>query len=276
MPSLEVDELENLLVHLKQSWQVDLTGYKRPSLLRRTLLRMQQVGVGHYQGYLQHLQQQPDEVTHLLNTIFINYTFFFRDPFMWNYLENQVIPQVIANKAPDEPIRLWSAGCASGEETYSLAMLLMEALSIKQFQRRVQIYGTDIDADAIQQAQNGCYPAFKAELIPPYFLERYFDFTSNGYRWRHELCNSVMFQIHNLIQAPPLPDIDLLICRNLLMYLTPETQLQVLTQFYSSLKQDGFLILGKVENLLTPLERSLFTPVHRQARVFTKVLNVLN
>lgn len=271
-PFLEETELEDLLHYLKQVLQVDLTGYKRHSLMRRTLVRMQWVGVECYQDYLDRLQQQPDEVKHLLETIYINFTGFFRDRPVWDYLANQIIPQIVVNKAPDEPIRVWSAACATGEETYSLAMLLIEALGIEQFQQRVQIYGTDVDADAILQAHQGYYSAYKVEAIPTAALqERYFERKDEGYCWRQEPHGSIRFHLHNLIQDPPLPQIDLLVCRNLLMYLTEETQLQTLAGFYSSLEENGFLLLGKVENLITRPQRSLFASIHRHSRIFTKV-----
>lgn len=270
-PSLEEIELEDLLHYLKQVWQIDLTIYKRPSLMRRTLVRMQQVEVACYQDYLDHLQQQPNEVKHLLDTIYINYTYFFRDLPVWEYLTSQVIPQIVANQEPGEPIRIWSAGCATGEETYSLAMLLIEALGIEQFQQRVQIYGTDVDTDAILQAREGYYPAYKVEIIPTALQERYFERRNDGYCWKPNSPCSINFHRHHLIQAPSLPQIDLLVCRNLLMYLTEETQLQALVNFYRSLEENGFLLLGKVENLITRPQRSLFTPVHRQSRVFKKV-----
>lgn len=270
-PFLEASELEDLLHYLKQVLQIDLTIYKRPSLMRRTLVRMQRVGVEQYQEYLKYLQQHPDEVKQLLDTIYINHTQFFRDRPVWNYLANQVIPQIVVNKAPNKPIRIWSAGCATGEETYSLAILLIEALGIAQFQQRVQIYGTDVDADAILQACEGHYSASKVETIPSALQEGYFERRNEGYYWRQEPHSSIIFYQHHLIQDSPLPEIDLLVCRNLLMYFTEATQLQALVNFYSSLVENGFLLLGNVENLITRPQRSLFTPIHRQSRVFTKV-----
>lgn len=270
-PFLAETELEDLLHYFKQALQIDLTGYKRPSLMRRTLVRMQRVGMECYQDYFNLLQQQPDEVTHLLETIYINFTGFFRDRPFWDYLANQVIPQIVASKAPDEPLRVWSAGCASGEETYSLAMLLIEVLGIEQFRQQVQIYGTDVDADAILQAYQGYYSAYKVEAIPTALQERYFERKGEGYCWRQEPHSSINFHLHNLIQDPPLTEIDLLVCRNLLMYLTEKTQLQALNNFNSSLQKNGFLWLGKVETLATRPQRSLFTPMHQQSRIFTKV-----
>lgn len=269
--SLEASELEDLLIYLKQVQQVDLTDYKRSSLLRRIRVRMQQVGVECYQDYFDHLQQQPDEVSQLLDTVFINVTCFFRDRPVWDYLENQVIPQIVAKKALNEPIRVWSAGCASGEETYSLAMLLAEALGLEQFQKRVRIYGTDVDRDALLQARRGYYSPNAVELIPPNLLERYFQRRTDGYRWRSDLGHPIIFYPHNLIQAAPLPKIDLLVCRNMLMYLTPEAQIRALVRFHFSLRENGFLMLGQAEDLITPDQKSLFTYIDRQVRVFTKV-----
>jgi len=256
-PSLEKNELEDLLHYLKQVLQIDLKIYKRPSLMRRTVMRMQQVGIASYQDYIDLLQQQPDEVKHLLKMIYINFTGFFRDRSVWDSLANQIIPQMIANKVLDEPIRIWSAGCATGEETYSLAMLLIEALGIEQFQQQVRLYGTDVDVNAIVQARKGYYPASKVETIPTALQKQYFEYESNSYRWRQEPHRSISFHVHNLIQHPPLPQIDLLICRNLFMYLTEETQLWALASCYASLVKNGFLLLGKAESLITRVHPSL-------------------
>ncbi|MBN8559278.1 MAG: protein-glutamate O-methyltransferase CheR [Leptolyngbya sp. UWPOB_LEPTO1] len=264
-------QLEDLLIYLNQVHQIDLTGYKRSTLMRRTQVRMQQIGSGNYQGYFDYLQQQPDEIECLLETIYINYTYFFRDPLLWDYLADQIILQMLASKAPNAPIRVWSAGCASGEETYSLAMLFIEALGVEAFQQRVQIYGTDVDPDAILQARQGHYAAHKIELVPPTLQEQYFERRNDGYCWRKDLFPSIDFHVHNLIQDPPLPHIDLLVCRNLFIYFTEVAQLQALVSFYLSLEENGLLLLGSVENLVTAAERSLFTPMNRQCKIFTKV-----
>ncbi|MBW4605369.1 MAG: protein-glutamate O-methyltransferase CheR [Calothrix sp. FI2-JRJ7] len=270
-PSLETAELENLLNYLKQVQQIDLTGYKRPTLMRRTLTRMQQVGVEHYREYLDYLEQQPQESTHLLNTVLINVTDFFRDGAVWDYLANHTIPQIIAKKEPNEPIRVWSAGCASGEETYSLAMLLAEALGIKQFQQRVQLYGTDVDLNAVMQARKGYYSAHEVSAIPAALQKKYFEHTADGYLWRADLRRSTLFHCRSLIQAAPFPRIDLLLCRNTLIYFMEEAQIRVLVRFHFSLTHNGFLVLGQADNLSAHSQSSLFTPVSRDARVFTKV-----
>lgn len=268
----EAVELEKILEYLKRVRQIDLTGYKRSSLARLIPTRMQQVGIESYQKYQDYLKQHPDELTQLLNTVFINFTSFFRDPLLWEHLQNQLIPQIIANKAPDAPIRVWSAGCATGEETYSLAILLAEALGPDQFRRRVRLYGTDVDREALIEAQRGFYPQRVIEAVPEALRNRYFEPTQYTYLWRSDLRPAIRFCYHNLIQMPPFPQIDLLLCRNTLMYFNPDIQIRVLVRFHFSLNNNGFLALGQVENPNIYRPRApLFTAVHPAAKVFTKI-----
>ena len=149
-------DFENLLNYLNHSRGLDFTGYKRNSLQRLTTRRMQRVGVGSYSEYLDYLQVYPQEHNSLFNSLLLNVTAFFRDRPAWDYLQTAIIPQIISNKAKSEPIRLWSAGCATGEEAYSLAILFAEALGIEQFCQRVKIYATDLDDDAITKGSSGC------------------------------------------------------------------------------------------------------------------------
>lgn len=286
-PSLETAELEDFLTNLKQVHQVDLQGYRRSTLMRRISIRMQEVEVEKYQDYIDYLEQEPEELVHLLDTFFINFTQFFRDPPVWDYLANQIIPQLIANKEPNDPIRVWSAGCASGEETYSLAMLLAEALGIEQFQQRVRLYGTDIAPDAVRQARKGFYPAHAVdEAIPSALQEQYFERKTDGYLWRTDLRRSMTFLCHDLTQAPPFPRIDLLVCRNTLMYFIQQSQIQALVRFHFSLRNYGFLLLGKTESIVGNPQALLFKPVTQRltgdgfsdsrlqaqyTRIFTKV-----
>ncbi|WP_250123225.1 protein-glutamate O-methyltransferase CheR [Chroococcidiopsis sp. CCMEE 29] len=264
-------EFEALLDYLKQNRGCDLTGYKRSTLMRQFEHRMQCINIDSYQRYLQYLQCHAEEHLALLNDVLINFTDFFRDRNAWTYLATEIIPKIISSKQTDESIRVWSAGCASGEETYSLAMLLAEALGIEQFQQRVQLYGTDVDPDAVIQARNGYYSAHAVEAIPAALREQYFERTTDGYLWRTDLRRSMIFQCHDLIQAPPFPRIDLLVCRNTFIYFTELAQIRALVRFHFSLRNNGFLLLGQTENLFTNAQRSLFTPVARRARVFTKV-----
>src|SRR5919199_2647906 len=158
---------EALLIHLKESRGFDFTGYKRSSLMRRVNRRMSQVDITDYQDYLDHLEVHPDEFTALFNAILINVTGFFRDADAWDYLRAEVLPSLVATKPIDAPIRVWSAGCASGEEAYTLAMALAEALGADAFRDRVKIYATDVDEEQLNEARQGTYGERAMQAVPP-------------------------------------------------------------------------------------------------------------
>jgi two-component system, chemotaxis family, CheB/CheR fusion protein len=262
-------DLEVLLDYLRRSRGFDFTGYKRASLSRRINKRMQVVGVDGYLSYLDHLEVDPEEFTQLFNTILINVTGFFRDPPTWDYLRDEVLPQLAADKRADEPIRIWSAGCASGEEAYSLAMVTAEALGADTVRERVKIYATDVDDEALNQARLARYADKRLEGVPPDLLERYFEPNGDGYVFSKDLRRSVIFGRHDLIQDAPISRIDLLVCRNTLMYLNSETQSHVLARFSFALREGGCLMLGKAEMLLA--HSNLFSAVDLKRRVFRKV-----
>jgi two-component system, chemotaxis family, CheB/CheR fusion protein len=268
----DAGDLEVLLDYLRRSRGFDFTGYKRTSLNRRIEKRMQAVGADTYLGYLDHLEVDPEEFTHLFNTILINVTGFFRDPPTWEYVATEVMPRLVADKRHGEPIRIWSAGCASGEEAYTLAMVAAETLGPEVARERVKIYATDVDEEALNQARQARYTAKQVEGVPPELLERYFERDGNGYVFSKELRRSVIFGRHDLIQDAPISRIDLLVCRNTLMYLNSETQSHVLARFSFALREDGYLVLGKAEMLLAHSE--LFASVDLKRRVFRKAQGV--
>jgi two-component system CheB/CheR fusion protein len=261
-------DLEILLDYLRRTRGFDFTGYKRTSLSRRIDKRMQIVGADSYLSYLDHLEVDPEEFTQLFNTILINVTSFFRDPPTWDYLSAEIMPQLPAGKGETEPIRIWSAGCASGEEAYTLAMVTAEALGADAVRERVKIYATDVDEEALNQARQARYTAKRVESVPPELLERYFEHNGNGYVFSKDLRRSVIFGRHDLIQDAPISRIDLLVCRNTLMYLNSETQSQVVARFSFALREGGYLVLGKAEMLLA--HSNLFTSVDLKRRVFRK------
>ena len=262
-------ELEVLLDYLRRSRGFDFTGYKRTSLSRRIDKRMQEVGADGYLSYLDHLEVDPEEFAQLFNTILLNVTSFFRDPPAWEYLSAEILPKLVAAKAEDEPIRIWSAGCASGEEAYTLAMLAAETLGLEAVRERVKIYATDVDEEALTQARQARYTAKQVEGVPPELLERYFERNGDSYMVAKDLRRSVIFGRHDLLQDAPISRIDLLVCRNTLMYLNSETQAQVLAHFSFALREGGYLLLGKAEMLLA--HSNLFTAVDLKSRVFQKV-----
>jgi two-component system, chemotaxis family, CheB/CheR fusion protein len=261
--------LEVLLDYLRRSRGFDFTGYKRTSLSRRIQRRMQEVGADGYLGYLDLLEVDPDEFTQLFNTILLNVTGFFRDPPAWEYVNAEILPRLLAEKDDEEPIRIWSAGCASGEEAYTLAMITVETLGPDAMRERVKIYATDVDEEALTQARAARYGDKQVEGVPPELLERYFERNESGYVFSKELRRSVIFGRHDLLQDAPISRIDLLVCRNTLMYLNSETQAHVLARFSFALREGGFLLLGKAEMLLA--HSNLFTAIHLKHRVFQKV-----
>jgi two-component system CheB/CheR fusion protein len=260
---------EALLHHIQGSRGLDFRGYKRSSLRRRITLRMEAVGVDSFEAYQSHLEVDPGEFECLLNTVLINVTSFFRDEDAWEVMRTDVIPRLVARSEGDRPIRVWSVGCASGEEPYSLAMLLAEAVGPAEFCNRVKIYATDLDEEALKTARLATYLPRDVEGVPPALLERYFERTNNHYVFERELRKCVIFGRHNVVNDAPISRIDLLVCRNLLIYLESETQAVVLPRLHYALSNDGVLFLGKAE---TQLGRSpLFRPVDMKHRIFSKV-----
>ncbi|HEY9762098.1 MAG TPA: protein-glutamate O-methyltransferase CheR [Trichocoleus sp.] len=261
-------EFEALLDHLKHKQGCDLTGYKRSTLMRRFQHRMRNIRIDNYQSYLKYLQYHPEEPNFLLNDILINFTGFFRDGNAWAYLAAEIVPQIIASKKADEPIRIWSAGCASGQEVYTLLMLLAEELGVEFCLQRIQCYATDVDAEALQQAQKASYNAFEIINLPSNLLEKYFEKDGEAYIFHQELHRLITFNQHDLMKDPPLQAVDLLICRNVLMYFTLEAQEFILSHFYAALSNLGFLFLGRAELLVH--HRQFFTLSSLQQRIYTK------
>lgn len=261
-------EFEALLEYLRQNRSFDFTGYKRPSLMRRVQKRMQTLAIEDYSNYLDYLEVHPDEFVALFNTILINVTTFFRDPDAWEGVATEVIPQLLASKQPYQPIRCWSVGCASGEEAYTLAILLAEALGFEQFRNRVKIFATDVDEEALAQARQASYALAQIEAVPPELRQIYFEQSGNRYSFHKDLRRSVIFGRHDLVQDAPISRIDLLTCRNTLMYFNSETQMRVLERFHFALNDSGYLVLGKAEMLFA--RTSLFKPIDLKRRIFVK------
>jgi two-component system, chemotaxis family, CheB/CheR fusion protein len=263
------ERFEALLEYLQRTRGFDFTGYKRPSLMRRVSRRMQVVGLQDFGDYLDYLEVHPEEFMQLFNTILINVTGFFRDPAAWEYLGREAIPRLLAGKGADEPIRAWSAGCASGEEAYTVAIVLAEALGLDAFRRRVKVYATDVDGEALTQARQANYPIRALQSLPPELREKYLEPAGGRYVFRPDLRRAVIFGRHDLVQDAPISHLDLLVCRNVLMYFNAETQTRILARFHFALNDSGILFLGKAELLLT--HANLFSPVDLRWRIFAKV-----
>jgi two-component system, chemotaxis family, CheB/CheR fusion protein len=260
---------EALLEHLKRNRGFDFTGYKRSSLVRRVRTRMHTVGITDYPDYIDYLEVHPEEFALLFNTILINVTTFFRDPEAWQYLAENIIPTIINKSANENQIRIWSAGCASGQEAYTLAMLFCEALGWQEFHDRVKIYATDVDEEALSQARMGTYSSNETKDVPLVLADKYFTVVGKEHVFRSDMRRSIIFGRHDLMKDAPIPQLHLLTCRNTLMYFNAEAQSAILRRFHFALRPNGYLFLGKAEMLLS--HGNLFNQVGLEYRVFSKV-----
>src|SRR5262245_50384789 len=262
---------EDLLAYIRDERGFDFTGYKRPSLQRRISKRMQDIGITGYEDYQTYLASHQNEFVDLFNTILINVTSFFRDEVAWDYLAAEIVPRIVENHDGSEngQIRIWSTGCASGEEAFSVAMVFAEQMGEESFRQRVKIYATDIDEEALAKGRHAEYSGKEVDRVPPDLRERYFERINSNYTFRPDLRRSVIFGRHDLIQDPPISKIALLLSRNTLMYFDTETQKGILGNFHFSLRDDGYLFLGKSEALAARTD--LFSPVDLKRRVFAKL-----
>ena len=257
-----------LLQYLHVARGFDFQGYKPTTLARRVRKRMNQLGVESYDAYQEYIELHQDEFRELFNTILINVTNFFRDPESWEALRTMAVAPMLATKGIAEPIRAWSAGCASGEEAYSIAMVLAEELGIEQFRERVKIYGTDVDEDALNVARHATYTDKQLENVSTTLREKYFEQVDGLYAFRKDLRRQVIFGRHDLISDAPISRVDLLVCRNTLMYFNAETQARILGRFHFALNDTGYLFLGRAETLMA--QGQMFVPVDMKRRISRK------
>jgi two-component system CheB/CheR fusion protein len=259
---------ERLLEFVRDERGFDYTGYRRPTLMRRFEKRMQTVGAADWEAYRTYLSEHAEEYAELFNTILINVTGFFRDRETWELVASEVVPRLVDERPSEAPLRIWSAGCASGEEPYTIAMLLVEALGEEAFKRRVKIYATDVDEEALAQARDAAYSAKQLEGVSPELRERYFQQANHGFAFRPDLRRTVIFGRNDLHRDPPISRVDLLVSRNTLMYFGPDVQQRILANFYFALNRGGFLVVGKAEALQSG--RNYFVPYNLKRRVFMK------
>jgi two-component system CheB/CheR fusion protein len=257
-----------LLQYLHVARGFDFQGYKPTTLARRIRKRMSMKGIESYDAYQEYIELHQDEFGELFNTILINVTNFFRDPESWEALRTMAIAPLLAAKSNSEPIRAWSAGCASGEEAYSIAMVLAEEMGVEQFRERVKIYGTDVDEDALNVARHATYTDKQLENVSSELREKYFQQVDGLYAFHKDLRRQVIFGRHDLISDAPISRVDLLLCRNTLMYFNAETQARILGRFHFALVDTGYLFLGRAETLMA--QGQMFVPVDMKRRISRK------
>lgn len=260
------DWLQKIFILLRSQTSHDFSLYKQNTISRRIERRMTVNRVGHVMDYVRYLQQSPLEVETLFREMLIGVTNFFRDPKAFEALEQKVIPSLFENRRPEQPIRIWVPGCSTGEEAYSIAMLLWEQMDARKQAYEVQIFATDIDSSAIEKARSGHYPDSIAADVSPERLNRFFTKEGTSYQVGKQIRDMVVFAVQSIIKDPPFSKLDLISCRNLLIYLETELQKQVILLFHYSLKPEGFLFLGTSETLGEIAD--LFSPIDRKWRLF--------
>jgi two-component system CheB/CheR fusion protein len=267
--------LEKAIILLRAHTGQDFSLYKRNTLYRRIERRMGIHQIDKQADYVSYLRENPQELDLLFKELLIGVTSFFRDPAAWEQMRRLAMPSLVARRAPEQALRVWVPGCSTGEEAYSLAIVLKEAVEALRPKRRfaIQVFATDLDRDAIHKARQGVFPANIAADVSPARLRRFFAKEGHGYRVHNEIRELVIFAPQNLIMDPPFTKLDLLSCRNLLIYLALEVQQKLIPLFHYSLSPGGILFLGSAETVGGASD--LFTPLSGKARLFRRTDSAL-
>ena len=258
--------LQDIVVLLRVYTRHDFRRYKRGTVLRRIERRLQVNQLPDLESYREFLREHPQEAAPLLQDMLISVTSFFRDADAFELLAREAVPELLRRLPADEPFRVWDAGCATGEETYSLAMLLRDGAEAQGRRLDMQVFATDIDDRALTVARRGVYPSGIAADVPPLRLRRYFTQEQDQYRIQAALREQILFANHNLLHDPPFSRLDLICCRNLLIYLEPSAQVAVLEMFHYAMKPGGYLFLGVSESV--DVAGALFDTVDKKNRIY--------
>jgi two-component system CheB/CheR fusion protein len=262
------DYLSQICALLRARTGHDFSGYKDRTVARRVQRRMQVLQIDEVPPFIERLRKDPQELDALLQDLLIGVTNFFRDPKAFDALETEVIAKLFQNKGPEDIVRVWVPGCSTGEEAYSIGILLREHMPKSQAAPRLQIFASDIDEQSLQAARIGRYPASIARDVPAKYLENYFIREDGTYRITGDLREMCLFSAHNLLRDAPFSKLDLISCRNLLIYLTPELQNRLIPLFHYALNDSGYLFLGNSENVTR--HSRLFATVDKAHRIFQR------
>jgi two-component system CheB/CheR fusion protein len=267
LPETDSDHLNRILALLRT--RHDFRHYKKNTLNRRIERRMSLSHIENMIDYVAYLKKDQTEVIRLSKDMLISVTNFFRDQGAFSELEERVIPQLLQNRPLNAPLRVWVPGCATGEEAYSIAMLLIEQLSAAQMNCELKLFATDVDEDALKFARFGLYPESIATDVPVERLRRFFIKNGQHYQVSRQLRDSVVFASQNLISDPPFSRLDLISCRNLLIYLELDVQKKLISLFHFALHEGGYLLLGASETL--GQRQDLFEMVSKKWRIFHRI-----
>jgi two-component system CheB/CheR fusion protein len=267
----QLSALEKIFILLRNQTGNDFSLYKKSTIYRRIERRMSLHQIEKLSGYVRYLRENPGEVELLFKELLIGVTSFFRDPPAWSHLRRSVLPELLKARAQSSPLRAWVPGCSTGEEAYSLAIVLKEAMDQLRPAKSLalQIFATDLDREAIDKARQGAYPANIAADVSPERLRKYFVQDERGYRVRKEIREAVVFAPQNITMDPPFTRLDILSCRNLLIYLSTELQKKLIPLFHYSLNAGGVLFLGSAETVGG--FSTLFRPLDSKTRIYRRL-----
>src|SRR5436190_1779030 len=263
------EDLTGVLALLRTRLHFDFSGYKPGTLVRRVRRRLGLRHVERMPDYLQLLRSDPGEVKALFKELLIGVTRFYRDREAWNYLEEQLLPSLLRGREAGAPLRVWVAGCGTGEEAYSLGMLLIEQSQSAEWNGPIQIFASDVDKEALDIARTGIYPESIAADVPPGRLRRFFLQDGTHYRVNKELREAIVFAEQNLIADPPFSKLDLITCRNLLIYLSADVQKRIISLLHFALAEGGYLFLGSAESIGSA--EDLFETMSKRWRTYRRI-----
>lgn len=263
--------LEKVVILLRSQTGHDFSLYKKNTVYRRIERRMGIHQIDKITDYVRFLQENPHEIELLFKELLIGVTSFFRDPAAWEVLKNKAIPSILAIRPSGGVLRAWVAGCSTGEEAYSLAIVFREVIATLKPTGafKLQIFATDLDKDAIEKARQGLYPPNISADVSPERLKQYFEKDERGFRITRDIRETIVFAPHNVIMDPPFTKLDILICRNLLIYMEPQLQKKLLPLFHYSLNPGGMLFLGSAETV--GQNGHLFEPLDSHSRIFRHI-----
>ena len=268
-----VDEetgLQQVLEKIYRERGFDFREYRKTTLTRRMGRRIRATGAASYEEYADILGRRPDEYTRLFDDLTINVTSFFRDEQAFTALKEVALPELLNGRRREErDIHIWSAGCSTGEEPYSVAILLLESLRSDAKRHKIHILGTDVDSKALDKARSGFYFRTDVEVLAPERVKNHFLEERDGFRVRGILRRMVNFHEHSLLAAPPCNGQGLVLCRNVLIYFSPPLQVQVLKHLCKGLRHGGFLLLGKAEAPVMET-KGLFQCLDKKAKLYRK------
>lgn len=242
--------LRDILMLIRRETGMDFSYYKRPTLFRRLSKRLLELNISRIKDYLTYLNQKPDEIKMISQDFLINVTYFFRDKQAFEFLQHSIIPAIMKDKTHGDVVKAWSLACSSGEEAYTLAILFHEYLEKKSlFDINIKIFATDIDREALEKASKGCYPKSALKEVSEQRINRYFTADGSNYRVNPEIRKMIVFSYHDILKDPPFSRMDLISCRNMLIYIGAEAQKEIIRKIHFALNIDGYLFLGPSEHV---------------------------